>query len=54
MNSGFIILMLAATIAAALGFRLLTGFAADAMQAVFFALLVSSLASLVFSRRRPV
>lgn len=54
MNSSFLLLMLAAAFAAAMGFGWLQGVAAETMQALFFVLLITSLASLVFSRRRPV
>jgi len=46
--------MLAAMAAATLGFGVLQGNAADAMQALFFVLLIASLTSLVLSRHRPV
>lgn len=46
--------MLAAAFAAVVGFAMIDGVLAETMQALFFVLLIVSLASLVYSRQRPV
>lgn len=54
MNPMFLASVFAAAIAATVGFGLTKGVAAETAQALFFVLLVVSLASLVYSRNRPV
>lgn len=54
MTLSTLILMVAAILAGFLGFGYLQGSLADWTQFSFFALLIASLASLVFDRRRPI
>lgn len=53
-NPLFLASILAATLAATVGFGMMEGVAAETAQALFFVLLIVSLASLVYSRHRPV
>lgn len=54
MTFSTLLLMAAAILAGFLGFGYLEGSPADWTQFGFFALLIASLASLVFDRRRPI